>query len=184
MRGSYPLQSNVLCEGPIPSSQIFCARVLSPPVKCVVRGSYPLQSNVLCEGPIPSSQMFRARVLSPPVKCFVRGSYPLQSNVLCEGPIPSSQIFCARVLSPPFECLVRGSYPLQLIVLCEGPIPSSLYAMPIGFGFLCSCRTFDPYLHSSVLYFHLWGRQCLLFAIATPWRWGHFFSLSNWEQNH
>ena len=72
---------------------------------------------------------------------------------LCEGPIPSSQIFCARVLSPPFKCLVRVSYPLQLIVLCEGPIPFSLYAMPIGFGFLAhvvlstpiSTRWFSPF---------------------------------------
>ena len=38
------------------------------------------------------------------------------------------------------------------------------------------------YLHSSFLFFHPWGRQCLLFGIATPWRWGCSFSLSSWEK--
>ena len=75
-------------------TEMFCTRVLSPPVKCVVRGSYPLQLNVLCEGPIPSSQFFCMRVLSPPFKCLVRG-----------------------VLSLPVNCFVWGSYPHQS--LCD-----------------------------------------------------------------
>ena len=85
-----------------------------------------------------------------------------------------TEMFCMRVLSPPVKCFARGSYPLQSNVLGKGPIPSSLCAMPIGFGSLCSCHPFDPYLHSSVLSFYPWGRKCLLFAYCNSMEMGSF----------